>query len=90
MGKQIRYDYWYIPESALTKQFLTLLCTALASHFIQFGSYFDPRQEISDQFLKMFQQDDPFFCVQHFIPCKQLYMFRVNHSPIIRRSNKLW
>jgi hypothetical protein len=40
-----------------------------------------------DQFLKMFQQDDTFF-VQYFIPCKQLYMFRVKHSPIIRSSNK--
>jgi hypothetical protein len=27
--------------------------------------------------------------VQYFIPCKQLYMFRVKHSPIIRSSNKL-
>jgi hypothetical protein len=26
--------------------------------------------------------------VQYFIPCKQLYMFRVKHSPIIRSSNK--
>jgi hypothetical protein len=42
---------------------------------------------IVNQFLKIFQQDDTF--VQHFIPCKQLYMFRVKHSPIIRRSNKL-
>jgi hypothetical protein len=27
--------------------------------------------------------------VQYFIPCRQLYMFRVKHSPIIKRSNKL-
>jgi hypothetical protein len=36
----------------------------------------------------MFQQDGTFF-IQYFIPCKRLYMFRVKHSPIIRRSNKL-
>jgi hypothetical protein len=28
--------------------------------------------------------------VQYFIPCKQLYMFRVKHSSIIRSSNKLY
>jgi hypothetical protein len=28
--------------------------------------------------------------VQYFISCKQLYMFRVKHSPIIRSSNKLF
>jgi hypothetical protein len=27
--------------------------------------------------------------VQYFMPCKQLYMFQVKHSPIIRSSNKL-
>jgi hypothetical protein len=27
--------------------------------------------------------------VQYFIPCKQLYVLRVKHSPIIRSSNKL-
>jgi hypothetical protein len=27
--------------------------------------------------------------VHYFIPCRQLYMFRVKHSPIIRSSNKL-
>jgi hypothetical protein len=43
---------------------------------------------ISNVNLKMFQQDDTFF-VQYFIPCKQLYMFRVKYSPIIRTSNKL-
>jgi hypothetical protein len=28
--------------------------------------------------------------VQYLIPCKQLYMFRVKHSHIIRSSNKLY
>jgi hypothetical protein len=27
--------------------------------------------------------------VRYFVPCEQLYMFRVKHSPIIRSSNKL-
>jgi hypothetical protein len=36
----------------------------------------------------MFQQDGTF--VQYFIPYKQLYMFRMKHSPIVRSSNKLW
>jgi hypothetical protein len=26
---------------------------------------------------------------QYFIPCKQFYMFRVKHSPIIRSTKKL-
>jgi hypothetical protein len=42
---------------------------------------------IVNQFLKMFQQDGTF--VHYFIPCRQLYIFRVKHSPIIRSSNKL-
>jgi hypothetical protein len=37
--------------------------------------------------VRMFQQDDTF--VQYFIPCKQLYMFPVKRSPIIRSTNKL-
>jgi hypothetical protein len=41
---------------------------------------------IVSQTLECSNKMTPF--VQYFIPCKQLYMFRVKYSPIIRSSIK--
>jgi hypothetical protein len=63
-------------------QFSTILAILLLSILVTCRSQFD-------LIPKKFQQDDTL--VQYFIiPCKQLYMFRVKHSPIIRSSIELY